>query len=174
MEILWRWFLRCVVAIGLLFAAFLFVLVVGMNRPNVTQSNGYTNRTPDAVSATLSQSLPKTAANVRFCRASVGMGGRLLIYRLSAPAADLTAHAHSESAAHRDKPQLKKTPGSTSPLTDHEIAMYKSGFGIDADWMLPPSNATGTLYQSADGQSSHRPTIFVDDANGVLYFQMTD
>jgi hypothetical protein len=174
METLWRWFFRCVVGIGVICAVFSVLLVVGMNRPHVTQSNGYTNSTPDAVAATLSQSLPKTAANVRHCRASVGMGGRLLIYRFSAPKADLHAHAQNEFAAHWDKPQLKKIPDSKSPITDHEITLYKTGFGIDADWMLPLADAVGTLYESADGQFSHRPTIFVDDTNGVLYFQMTD
>jgi hypothetical protein len=174
MKTLWRWFFRCVVGIGVLFAAFSILLVIGMNRPHVTQSSGSTNRTPDAISATLSQSLPATAVNVRHCRASVGMGGRLLVYRFSVPVADLHAHAQAEFAAHWDKPQLKKALGSTSPITDHEIKHYKSGFGINGDWMLPPSNAVGTLYESADGQFSHRPTIFVDDANAVLYFQMTD
>ncbi|MCS7468293.1 hypothetical protein NZK35_16700 [Stieleria sp. ICT_E10.1] len=174
METLWRWFFRCVIGIGVLFAAFSVLLVIGMNRPHVTQSDGYADVTPDAVAATLSESLPKTATEVRYCRASVGMGGRLLIYRFSAPDADLHAHAQAEFAAHWDKPKLKTIPGSTSPITDHEVKLYKSGFGIDADWMLPPSNAVGTLYESADGQFSHRPTIFVDDANGVLYFQMTD
>jgi hypothetical protein len=174
METLWRWLFRCVVGIGVLFAAFSILLVVGMNRPHVTQSNGYANATPDAIAATLSGSLPETATNVRYCRASVGMGGRLLIYRFSAPAADLHAHAHAEFTAHWDKPQLQKTPSSASPITDHEINLYKTGFGIDADWILPPSNALGTLYESSDGQFSHRPTIFVDDENGVLYFRMTD
>ena len=174
METIWRWFYRCVVGVGVLFGAFSILLVVGMNRPHVTQSSGFTNTTSEAVSATLSQSLPKTAREVRYCRASVGMGGRLLIYCFSAPVADLHAHAQSEFAAHWDKPQTKTTLGSKSPITDHEIEFYKNGFGIDADWMLPPSNAVGTLYESADGQFSHRPTIFVDDATAVLYFQMTD
>ncbi|WP_168567278.1 hypothetical protein [Crateriforma spongiae] len=174
MEAPWRWFFRCMVGIGVLFAAFSILLVVGMNRPHVTQSNGYSNATLDAIAATLSGSLPKTATNVRYCRASRGMGGRLRIYRFSAPLADLHAHAQAEFTAHWDKPQFQKTPSSGSPITDHEIKLYKTGFGIDAGWMLPPSNALGTFYESVDGQFSHRPTIFVDDQNGVLYFQMTD
>jgi hypothetical protein len=174
MERLWRWFFRCVIALGMLLAAFSILLVVGMNRPSVTQSTGYTGITPEAISATLSQSLPATATNVRHCRAAVGMGGRLRVYRFSAPAADLHAHAVAEFTSHWDKPQLKQTPGSSSPITNHDIALYKSGFGIDADWMLPPADAVGTIYQSADGQSSHRPLIFVDETHAVLYFQMTD
>ena len=174
METLWRWFFRCVVGIGVLFAAFSILLIVSMNRPHVTQSNGFTTANPEAIEVTLSASLPETATNVRYCRASVGMGGRLLIYRFSAPVSDLHAHAQAEFAAHWDKPQLKKTTSSRSPITDHEIKLYKTGFGIDADWMLPPPNALGTLYESADEQFSHRPTIFTDDENGVLYFQMTD
>ncbi|WP_417746779.1 hypothetical protein [Rosistilla oblonga] len=174
MVVQWRWFFRCVVATGVLFAVFVVLLAVGMNRPNVTQSPGYTSTTPEAVSATLSQSLPPTATNIRHCRASVGMGGRLLIYRFSAPVPDLHSHAQAEFASHWDKPPFNKTPGSTSPITDHQVKLYETAFGIDAEWMLPPPNAVGILYESADGQFSHRPTIFVDDAKGVLYFQMTD
>jgi len=174
METLWRWFYRSVIGIGIVFAVFSAMLVVGMNRPHINQSVGFTNVTTDAKSSTLSQTLPNSATDVRHCRASVGMGGRLLIYRFSAPVADLHTHAQAEFAAHWDKPQLKKTPDSPSPITVREITLYESGFGIDAGWMLPPSNAVGTLYESADGQFSHRPLVFVDEANGVLYFQMTD
>ncbi|NOX52960.1 MAG: hypothetical protein GXP27_00680 [Planctomycetes bacterium] len=174
METLWRWFFRFVIGVGIVFVAFTVLLVIGMNRPNVMQSNGYTGITPDAVAATLSHSLPKTAHNIRYCRASVGIGGRLLIYRFSGSLPDLHAHAHAEFAAHWEKPRLKKTRNSPSPITEHTIALYKSGFGVDADWMLPPPEAFGTLYESADGRSSHRPRIFVDEANGVLYFHMTD
>ncbi|MEO1526233.1 MAG: hypothetical protein AAFX06_12405 [Planctomycetota bacterium] len=69
---------------------------------------------------------------------------------------------------------MKKSVGSDSPITDHDIAMYRSGFGVDVGWMLPSEGRLGTLYESADGQSSHRPTIFIDEADGILYFQMTD
>ena len=174
METLWRWFFRCVVGIGILFAVFAVWLSVAMNTPNVTQSNGFISRTPEAVAVTLSQSLPQSATNIRYCRASVGMGGRLRIYRFSAPVADLHTHAENEFAAHWDKPQLKKIPDSTSPITDRRNALHESTYRIDVSWMLPPPDVVGTLYESADGQSSHRPTIFVDEAHGVLYFQMTD
>lgn len=174
METIWRWFYRCVVGVGVLFGVFSILLVVGMNRPHVTQSNGFTSTTPEAVSATLSRSLPRTATNVHYCRASVGMGGRILIYRFAAPVADLHAHALTEFAAHWDKPQSKSTSGSASPITEYEIQLYESGFGIECDWLLPPANAVGTLYESADGQFSHRPTIFVDETNEVLYFRMAD
>ena len=170
----WRWLFRGVIGICVIFAAFMIIYGIGMIRPVVTQSNGYTGITPDAVAATLSQSLPKTAKNVRFCHASVGLAGRLMIYRFSAPVPDLHAHAQNEFAAHWDKPQSKNTPGVTSPISSDDIESYKEDFGIDAGWILPPSNALGTLYEPADGQLSHRPTIFVDETNGVLYFQMTD
>jgi|GEM_PF-1428873 hypothetical protein len=174
-ETLWRWFFRCVVGIGILFVLFLILLGVGMNLPNVAQSNGFEkNATPDAIAATLSESLPETAINIRYCRASLGMGGHLLIYRFSAPVDDLHAHAEKEFAAHRYKLKFKKTPNSKSPITERDIKLHKEGFGIDADWMLPPADTLGTLYTSADGQISHQPRIFVDDKNGVLYFQMTD
>ena len=170
----WRWFFRCALVVGLLFVVLSILVAIRISRPHVTQSNGYTNRNADGVSATLSQSLPRTTNRMRYCRVSVGMGGRLLLYRFSAPLTDLHSHANAEFAAHWDQSQSKTTPNTKSPITEREIALYKSGFGIDADWMLPPPNAVGTLYEPADGRSSHRPTIFVDDTNGVLYFQMMD
>ncbi len=171
---IWKWFYRFVVGVGVLFLVFMVLLVVGMNRPIVTQSNGETNVSVDSVAATISGSLPPNATKVQYCRASVGMGGRLLLYRFSAPAADLHAHAQAEFAAHWDKPQFKKSIGVPSPITEHEVGLYKTGFGVDVDWMLAPPDVVGTLYESSDDQFSHRPTIFVDDANEVLYFQMTD
>lgn len=98
----------------------------------------------------------------------------MLIYRFSAPVSVLHNHAQNEFAAHWDSPRPKKTPDSPPPIGEPEVAMYESGFGIEADWMLPPPDAVGTLYESADGRVSHRPVIFVDDVNRVLYFKMTD
>lgn len=174
METVWRWFYRFVLCVGILFAIFSVLLVIGMNRAHVTESDGFTNLTAAAEANTLSQSLPKTATQLRYCRVSVGMGGRLLLYRFSAPVADLHNHAQTEFAAHWDKPKLKTIPNSTSPITEHDVNLYRDGFGVDADWMLPPPDDTGTIYTSDDGQSSHRPTIFVDETNSVLYFRMTD
>jgi len=171
---IWKWLYRFVIGIGVLFVLFSILLRIGMNRPQVTQSSGETVVSPDSNAATISGSLPPTATKVQYCRASVGMGGRLLVYRFSAPAADLHAHAQKEFAAHWHKPQWKKTSGVESPIAEHEIKLYKTGFGIDATWMLAPPDVVGTLYESSDGQYSHRPKIFVDDTNEVLYFQMTD
>jgi hypothetical protein len=159
---------------GVLFVLFSILIVIGMNRAHIIQSNGETDVSMDAKEATISGSLPPTAIRVQYCSASVGMGGRLLLYRFSAPVTDLHAHAQAEFAAHWDKPQLKKTSGVNSPITEQKIKFYKTGFGVNAAWMLAPPNASGTLYESSDGQVSHRPTIFVDDTNEVLYFQMTD
>ena len=171
---IWKWFYRLVVGVGVLFLLLSVLFVFGMNRPHVTRSNGETDVSVDSNAATISGSLPPNATRVQYCSASVGMGGRLLLYRFSAPAADLHKHAQTEFAAHWHKPQCKKTTHVPSPITEHEVSLYKTGFGVDAKWMLAPPDVVGTLYESSDGQFSHRPTIFVDDANEVLYFQMTD
>ena len=171
---IWKWFYRFVVSIGVLFVLLSILLVIGMNRPHVTQSSGETVVSADANAATISGSLPPTATKVQYCRASVGMGGRLLLYRFSAPAADLHVHAQKEFAAHWHKPQFMKRSGVNSPITENDIKLYKTGFGVEAAWMLTPPDVVGTLYESLDGQFSHRPTIFVDDTNEILYFQMTD
>ena len=60
------------------------------------------------------------------------------------------------------------------PFTPDDIVRTASHFGIHADWMLPPAGARGTIYTSDGGQRSHRPTIFVDETNRVLYFEMSD
>lgn len=174
MSMIWRWFFRFVVVTGLLFAALLLLLVFDMSRPNVDQSEGYVARTPDAIACTLSKTLPDSASQVRFRRASVGMGGRLLLYRFTAPIDDLHLHAETEFNAHWDHPGFTATPNSPSPFDLRDVKRNSVFYGGDTNWMLPPDNAVGTIYAPQDGRSSHRPLIFVDEANGVLYFQMTD
>lgn len=174
LDTLWKWFYRLVIGIGVLFFLFSVLLVIGMNRPSVTESNGETTISAEANEATICGSLPASATKVQYCRASVGLGGRLLLYRFSAPVADLHVHAQAEFAAHSRKLQWKKTSGIVSPITEDEIKQYNSGFGVNVEWMVAPPNTTGTLYEWADGQFSHRPTIFVDETNEVLYFRMTD
>lgn len=174
LDTLWRWVFRTVIAVGVLFVVLCVFLYFVMTSPLVNQSEGYVENTPDARSYTLSGSLPDSATKIRYCQASVGMGGRLLLYRFSGSIDELHSHAEAEFAAHWDKPQVEETPNSPSPFTQHNIEFVEAGFGVDAAWMLPPADAIGTVYASADGQSSHRPTILVDEAHGVLYFWMTD
>jgi hypothetical protein len=97
-----------------------------------------------------------------------------MIYRFTAPLPVLHAHAKAEFAAHWDKPQTAVTPASSPPFTEKDIALITTGFGVTADWMVPPADAVGTMYMSADGQFSHRPAVFIDTKNSVLYFYMTD
>lgn len=174
MKTLWRWFFRGVVVAGILFVCFASLVAFSMSRANVTQSDGFTDDPTRAAGATLSGALPTSASDFRFCQASVGMGGRLLVYRFSAPLTDLRQHARAEYAAHWDTPAIRETLAAPSPITTHAVKQYQSAFGVDIDWMLPPPDATGTVIDSADGQTAHRPTIFIDEANGVLYFRMTD
>lgn len=171
---MWKWFYRSVVSIAVLFSLFVILLMRGMNQPHVEQSSGETVASVDSKAATISGSLPPTATRIQYCRASVGMGGRLLLYRFSAPAADLHAHAQAEFSAHWDKPLWKKASGVESPITEGEINRYDTEYGVNATWMLASPNVTGTRYESSDGQFSRRPTIFVDESNEVLYFRMTD
>jgi len=171
---MWKWFYRCVVGIAVLFVLFVILLARGMNQPHVEQSSGETVVSVDSKAATISGSLPPTATKIQYCLASVGMGGRMRLYRFSAPAADLHAHAQAEFSAHWDKPPWKKTSGVESPITEGEINSYYTGYGVNATWMLAPPNVTVTLYESSDGQFSRRPTIFIDETNEVLYFRMTD
>ncbi len=152
----------------------MLLLVFGMTRPNVEESDGYVDSTAQAIPYTISHTLPDSATQIRFLSASVGMGGRLRLYRFAAPIDDLNAHAVSEFDAHWDRPGYKATPNAVSPFDEHDVKRNSEFYRGNADWMLPPPNAVGTLYEPADGNWPHRPMIFVDETNGVLYFQMTD
>ena len=163
-----------VLAFAIVLFVFVIIYAIRMSSPIVTQSNGFTGVTTAAINSTLCGALPATATDVRHCSGSVSMGGRLLLYRFSAPLPTLHAHARAEFAAHWDKPTVSSTPASASPLTEKDISQMTASFGANFDWMVPPANAIGTVYISSDGQTSHRPTIFVDATNGVLYFWMTD
>ncbi|PAY19904.1 hypothetical protein CKO51_08700 [Rhodopirellula sp. SM50] len=174
MSMLWRWFYRSVVAIAICILALALVVNIAPSRPLVTQSDGYIEPSTTAFENTISHKLPESATEFRFCRASVGIGGRLLLYRFTAPIDDLNAHAIAEFDAHWDRPGYKATPDVPSPFDEHDVKRNSEFYGGNADWMLPQAGAIGTLYEPADGQLSHRPTIFVDETNGVLYFQMTD
>mgnify|MGYP003122072348 CR=1 FL=1 len=171
---IWKWFFRFVVGVGLLYVALMLLLVFGMTRPNVEESDGYVDSTAQAIPYTISHTLPDSATQIRFLSASVGMGGRLRLYRFAAPIDDLNAHAVSEFDAHWDRPGYKATPNAVSPFDEHDVKRNSEFYRGNADWMLPPPNAVGTLYEPADGNWPHRPMIFVDETNGVLYFQMTD
>lgn len=169
-----RWFLY---AIGFAALAFLVLVLWGfyvMLTPHVTESDGFIGNTVEAKTHTISTSLPASATQCRYARASRGMGGRMLLYRFSAPVADLHAHAITEWAALQASPPFKQSSNATSPFTPDYMASYESNFGVDADWMIPPAGAVGTIYGPAGQQTSHRPTIFVDETNGVLYFEMSD
>ena len=144
----------------------------GMTRANITQSDGFTAITPEAVDSTLSGALPEAAIRIRHCYVSVGVAGRLQLYRFSAPIEELHEHAKAEFAAHWDNPFPAVTFGETAPFTN--VGNYESGYGITADWMVPPDTAIGTIYTSSDGHSPHVPTIFVDETNRTLYFYMSD
>ncbi|WP_404308966.1 hypothetical protein [Neorhodopirellula lusitana] len=171
---IWKWLFRFVVGVGLMYVALMLLLAIGMTRPNVKESDGYVDSTAQAIAFTISHSLPDSANQIRFLRASIGMGGRLRLYRFAAPVDDLDAHAVAEFDAHWDRPGYKATPDTLSPFDEHDVKRNSEFYGGNADWMLPPADAIGTLYEPADGQLSHRPMIFVDKTNGVLYFQMTD
>ena len=149
---LWNWIFRIVLGVGLAYVVLMVLLAIGMNTANVTQSNGEVEISEEANRMTLCGSLPATATKIHYCSGSVGMGGRLRIYRFSAPLEDLHSHALNEFAAHWDKPKVTKSAAVSSPITEHEVERYKSAFGVKVEWMLSPSTVTGTLYESADGQ----------------------
>ena len=169
MQKLRKWFLISFLCLSGLFLIMILSGFVVMLTPHVTESHGVA-----AASKTLSQSLPKSAKKVYFCSGSRGLGGRMMLYRFSAPPADLHAHAKAEFAAHWDKPPFKTMQGVSSPFTKSDVEFLENCYGADCSWMLPDPGAVGTIYQSANGRSSHRPLIFVDETNGVLYFEMTD
>lgn len=172
MKSTWTSLRNATIVTAVIFSGVLAFVAYGMTRPVLDQSDGYTAITADAMDHTLSGALPPTATNVRYVQASVGLGGRLLLYRFNAPFSDLQDHAKAEFAAHWDKPTPKITENTSAPITDP--TQYKSGFGISSEWMVPPASSNGTLYVSDDGQVSHRQTIYIDETMGTLYFYLTD
>lgn len=175
MKAILRWLCRAVFRVGAVCVLLvLFLALFGRTLlTHVTESNGYVSVNGASVATTLCGSFPKSATAIRSCTGSVGLQGRLLAYRFSAPVDDLHVHAQKEFAAHWDSVTFKRTQNSRSPITEHDIDGIRS-YGVEADWMLPPSDAVGTVYESTDGMHSHRPTIFVDERNRTLYFIMTD
>ena len=118
MNTAWKWLRRAAIITAISVCGVLAFVAYGMTRPVVAQSNGYTGITSDAKDTTLSGTLPPTATNVRYVQASVGLGGRLLLYRFNAPLADLQNHAKAEFAAHWDKPTPKISSNTPAPIRD--------------------------------------------------------
>lgn len=145
-----------------------------MSLPRWTESAGYTEVTTAAVDCTLSGKVPATATKVRHCSASAGLGGRLLAYRFSGDVAELHQHALAEFTAHWDAPQATITRDTKSPFSENRGWPSSGRFDVKTEWMVAPNDAIGSIYRSSDGQSAHRPTIFVDEKHGVLYFWMAD
>ncbi|MCA9197504.1 MAG: hypothetical protein KDA87_08205 [Planctomycetales bacterium] len=137
--------------------------------------------TTDAVNHTESQSLPASASDICFVSASVGMQGRLRAYRFTAPVSDLHSHAMTELAAFGSNwSQPNATPfirsNVKSPFDAEYLAFLKKSFDADASWLAAPLNTKGTIYNFDANLNDvpRRPTIFVDETNGVLYFVVTD
>lgn len=165
-------------AIGLgvclfVFLALAYYYVTGMTTPHVNQSEGFIepNQLPEPIS--ISGTLPANASRVRYCNVSVGLAGRLSLYRFSAPVEELHEHALNEFASHLEEIEPIVEQGVPSPINADLIVSYSKGFGVEPTWMLPASDSAGALYYDPEG-SSHRPTIYIDEGNEVLYFFMTD
>ena len=115
------------------------------------------------------QTLPPTATDVYFARASVGMGGRFYAYRFSAPLMDLQTHAMKEFAAHSDPLTPTVVPG--QPF-DIDVAFLRNSYGVNLNWIDPAQIGPCTVFRDADSHGS--PSIYVDETNSVLYFIFTD
>lgn len=174
-ETAWRWFYRAVLGVAILFLGLSLLLVWGMNRPLVfLDSKGFVSAQNTPADVTLCGTLPDSATKVRYVGASVGMGGRFRAYRFSGSVDELHAHALAEFDGHWDKLTPARLEVDESPFTAQDIGFWGDCYSTQLDWMLPPAGASGVLYEPADGESSHRPTVYVDETNGVLYFVMTD
>lgn len=144
-----------------------------MSRPNVNESAGDVSR-KEALGATLSQTLPTSAMKVRYLNASIGMGGRVMLYRFSGDIEELKSFAVSEFANHWHHPKVSITVNTESPFDSQQFKSLGEAYYVNLDWMTPQKDAIGTVYISNDGQISHRPIIFVDEKNAIFYFVMTD
>ncbi|MBB02619.1 MAG: hypothetical protein CMJ47_08240 [Planctomyces sp.] len=176
-ELLWRVLYRTVIAIALLVFVPAILLGIGMFIPYPQGSSGFTTVTPEAESYTLSGSFPPGAYDVRYGRSARGMGGRLLVYRFSAPLNELHDHAvkemHAKQTDHRDHFEIEVARNEPSPFSE-QMVEFDRDMRLDTSWILPEPDATGTIYRPKDGLLSHRPVIFVDETNEIVYLRMTD
>lgn len=115
------------------------------------------------------QTLPPTATDVYFARASVGIGGRFYAYRFSAPLMDLQTHAMKEFAAHSEPLTPTVVPG--QPF-DIDVAFLRDSYGVKLSWIDPAQIGPCTVFRDADSPGS--PSIYVDETNSVLYFINSD
>ena len=97
-----------------------------------------------------------------------------MAYAVYGACGELDAFAQAEFAAHWEKPGFTVELNASSPFDLEYIASLKQAYSVDLEWLKQSSNASGSIYRDAQGQGSHMPTIFVDKANCVLYFVMTD
>ncbi len=121
---------------------------------------------------TLNGSFPASASGIQYARSSVGMGGRFLSYRFSAPLSDLRSHAQAEFDSHWEKltPTIsrKKSP----PFDESWLRHLEDAYGVQLDWLNPSKIGSGVKY--LDKHGSNRPIIDIDEDNNSLYFVMTD
>lgn len=174
MQAIWKWFFRLVIGVGVLFLGGTMLFVLTMSRAHVTQSDGWKTIDDATKSQTLSQTLPASSTRFCFAHSSVGLGGRFLAYAVDGTPEDLDSFAQAEIAAHWAKTDFTLKPNSSSPFEAEYVAMLKRAYSVNLDWLRKSVNVTGSVYRYSNEDVSYKPTIFVDDANGILYFVMTD
>lgn len=176
-ELFRRALFRSAIAIAVLVFVPAIFVGIGMYIPIPQGSSGFTTVTTEAESYTLSGAFPPGAHKVCYGRSARGMGGRLLVYRFSAPLNELQDHAnaemHAKQANHRDHFEVEVVPDESSPFSEQTVE-FDCDMRLDTSWMLPEPDAVGTVYRPKDGLVSHRPVIFIDEPNEILYFRMTD
>lgn len=150
------------------------LFAVGMSRAHVTQSDGWLPIADAPKSATLSESLPGSATQFCFASSSVGLSGRLMAYAVDGTPGELDAFALAEFAAHWKRPEYSVELNASSPFDSEYIAFLERAYSVDLEWLRQSSNGNGSIYHDSKDQGSRMPTIFVDKANCVLYFVMTD
>lgn len=97
-----------------------------------------------------------------------------MAYAVDGTAEELDTFAQTEFLAHWEKPGYTVELNAKSPFDSAYITFLKEAYSVDLEWLKQSSAATGSIYRDSNEQGSHMPTIFVDKANGVLYFVMTD
>lgn len=174
MQAIWKWFFRLVIGVGVLFLGATMLFVLTMSRAHVTQSDGWKAIDDATKSQTLSKTLPDSSTRFCFARSSVGLGGRFMAYAVDGIPEDLDSFAQAEFIAHWAKADFTLKPNSSSPFDAEYVAMLERAYSVNLDWLRKSVNATGSVYQFSNEDVSHKPRIFVDNANGILYFVMTD
>jgi hypothetical protein len=137
---------------------------------NVEESSVPLSRSQAPATITLTGAFPESATNIYYASASVGPGGRLMMYRFDAPIDELMIHAYSEASNYWEEVTVV-----TSSVTHAEFdqeSFQRAYYVKDLSWFDIEKIADGLEFRTGDHSSY--PTMWVDRERERFYLFMSD